>query len=1188
MQGSHIGKLLVVGALMLAGLACRPAGQAQPGPTTRPVAAAPAALPAKAYVTLAELPPPLDKPADDGEADALPERAVEVVAQAEAELVRENYFKARELLERAQGFAPGSPRVQRGLGLAFAGLNDPSRAEPYLRKSAARAPNHVRVQLLLGQYAAAQDKTDEAVLRCRTALLCGDAMDENPDTGEALALLGQTLEKQECFTAALECYRRLSRLVSAQGRAYADRPRLRELLEQPERLLVDEGRVLLKLSRPAEAAVVLERAYRRDKTHPEAGPLAVKALAAKGDVDRAEGIVMEMLAEPSQHALALSLARELCRTQNDPAAAARMLQNYLRGGGKDSSFVIAMAEVAADMGRIDQAEKMLSSHLTSMPENGRVVARLARLYFRTDDFQAGARQLAMLLAAEGPESSQVFGLARSAAGRGERKDLVVALTASAGQAEGSMRPALLSVAGMFADAGGQTQQAIRLLRQAVAADPKFWPAYEALDRLYAEQQDAAAAKELTAEVAKADADGYFSLYLTGRELLEAGQVEQAIGKLEQARYRKQNHVPTLLLLGRAYSLQGKVNNAEQRLGAAVSLAPDDVEVVREVYDHYRRRGQRAEAQALLARFLEDNPKSVPARLMLARHYLQTNQIGPARAQLDLLAAEAPDDPQVLLLQLSLELPQSLAGEPIPAKTARAALDKLQRVLAAQPSNQQAAMLKAALLINQKRYLEAADALEPLHQRKPQDFRIAGSYLGALAEANAEQRASQAVEKIVAAEKLSPEMRLLVTDSLAKIKHYQRAAELLDKWLSEPMEQGDLARLRFKALQVYEAAEAYDRAQKLIDEWIASAPGEAVVKLLRTQKLRTYARAKEFDQAIAYAKKLLRNEPDSDEPRRALLAVLAEAKAYEKAHAVADEWIAEGGDADKLRYLKATKLMLFGQEGKFDELMRFGEKWIAEDADFPQANRLLISVLLEHKKYDPALKVARQWLAAQEKLAASAPEKAESLRDARQALVQVLLLAERQREALEQAREFAQASPKDVSALRLLYLALSAADRSDEAVSVLEEMYKLDPDDAGTNNDLGYSWADRGIKLEKAEMMIRKALAERPDQVAFKDSLAWALYKQGRFAEAKTIFDQAVIADPEELHPVILDHAGDTCWRLGLAQEAIRLWGQAVEMAKQAERKDRETRNVLEEAPRKISAARSGRAPKVAPLGEAVR
>ena len=1180
-------KVLCLCTAALSGLACQPAPEAQGvgasgAPTTRP-----APLPAKAELALAELAPPVARPVDAPDAGKLPERAVDPVARAEEQLAKANYDKARELLERARGFAPNCPRVQRGLGLAFAGLDDRGRAEPYLRKSVAKAPDHVRVQLLLGRYATMQGKFDQALVYLRTALLCSDAKGANPDTAEVLAGLAEVLERLGYWTAALECYQRLGEAISKHGRVYLERLRLRRWVEQPEKAMLAEGRLLLRLRKPEKAAVVLERAYRRDKSDPQAGPLAVKAMLESGEFARAEKIIMEMLAEPSQRARALSLAGELCRARKDPAAPARLLQAYLNRGGKDSAFVIAMAEIAAEMGPIAAAADMLSKHLSRVPESGRAVVRLSRLYFRAGDSAAGAGKLAELLAADAPESAQVFQEMRHLARKEVPKHLPAKLATSAEEAEGKLKPAFWTLAGMLTRAIGDRAEAIKLLRRAVQADKEFWPAYEALDRIFLAGGDSQQRQDLLSEVSKIAADGYLGLYLAGRNLLEAGKIDGAIGKLEQARHKKEDHIPTLLLLGRAYSLRGKNRNALNRLGSALRLTPDNPEVVVELFEHYNRRGRGDESLRLLGSFLRSNRGSIPARVKLARHYLRTNRQGRARKVADALGQDAPRDPEVNLLQLQFELPQSLAGDPIPAERARAALQKIQGILRREPNHVGAGTLKAALLINQRKYLAAADALEPLHRRKPEDVRVAGAYLGALVEGKAEERAAKAVARIARVEQIGRTMRDLLLRSLSRIKRHEQAATLVEKWLNEKMKPAERNRLRFKALQVYEAAGSHEKANELLDRWIASGPDRTILSLLRRQKLLTYGRAKRYDDAIAYAKKWLRNQPKSSQPRDVLLAVLMDAKAYDKAHEAADEWI-RGGDERTVRRLKGTKLMIYGREGKFDQLLEFGRKWIAEDPAYRRPNLILIGVLLEHKKYDQASEVAEEWLARQEKLPASAPAKAEALSVARRTVVQVLLVAERKRDALARARKFAKAAPEDVAVLRLLYAALGSMEKQEEAVALLVKMSKLDPDDPGVNNDLGYSWADRGIKLQEAERLIRKALAQRPREIAFKDSLAWVLYKRGRFAEAKTIFDQVVSADPDELHPVILDHAGDTCWRLGLAEEAMRLWRRAVEMAEKAERKDRETKRTLAETPGKISAARDGKQPKVAPLGQGVR
>jgi len=396
-------------------------------------------------------------------------------------------------------------------------------------------------------------------------------------------------------------------------------------------------------------------------------------------------------------------------------------------------------------------------------------------------------------------------------------------------------------------------------------------------------------------------------------------------------------------------------------------------------------------------------------------------------------------------------------------------------------------------------------------------------------------------------------------------------------------------LRLGALRLYESGRRYEKAQALLDAWIASGPSPQRLRLLRGEKLRIFGLAGRLDDAVAYAEKWIRNETPSGRslPRSTLISVLLEHKAYGKLHAVVDEWIRRSKDAETLRMLRAAKLLAYGREGKFDELVAYGNKWIAGESDPAQASEMVISALVEQKQYDRALKIAEAWYASVRRVATTAPADKQVAAEAAGAIVRVLLQAERYTQAARRARALLKEQGQVKDLLELLATALGSLGRDQEMLEALEKAYHLDPDDPGINNSLGYSWADRGMNLNKAEAMIRKALAARPTEIAFKDSFGWVLYKQGRFAEAKNVFDQVVDVDPSLLHPVILDHAGDTCWRLGLKQEAVRLWRRAVEMAKAAERKDEDVRKVLKSVPKKLSAARRGREPALAPLGRLV-
>jgi len=93
------------------------------------------------------------------------------------------------------------------------------------------------------------------------------------------------------------------------------------------------------------------------------------------------------------------------------------------------------------------------------------------------------------------------------------------------------------------------------------------------------------------------------------------------------------------------------------------------------------------------------------------------------------------------------------------------------------------------------------------------------------------------------------------------------------------------------------------------------------------------------------------------------------------------------------------------------------------------------------------------------------------------------------------------------------------------------------------NYLGYSLIERGEKLDEAVSMIETAVAARPDSGAIVDSMGWALYKLGRFAEAVPHLEQASVLLPVD--PVINDHLGDVYWAVGRRTEARFQWQRAL-------------------------------------------
>jgi len=146
---------------------------------------------------------------------------------------------------------------------------------------------------------------------------------------------------------------------------------------------------------------------------------------------------------------------------------------------------------------------------------------------------------------------------------------------------------------------------------------------------------------------------------------------------------------------------------------------------------------------------------------------------------------------------------------------------------------------------------------------------------------------------------------------------------------------------------------------------------------------------------------------------------------------------------------------------------------------------------------------------------------------------------------------------------------------DKGAAQLEKLLEKESDNPTYNNDLGFIWADHDMNLEKAEKLIRKALdldrkqwvkdnpERKPDEykenASYLDSLAWVLYKQKKYAEAKVEMLKA-IKDPDgadEANFEIYDHLGDIHLALGEKAEAVKAWKKGLEHASTSKRdKDR--------------------------------
>jgi Tfp pilus assembly protein PilF len=74
-------------------------------------------------------------------------------------------------------------------------------------------------------------------------------------------------------------------------------------------------------------------------------------------------------------------------------------------------------------------------------------------------------------------------------------------------------------------------------------------------------------------------------------------------------------------------------------------------------------------------------------------------------------------------------------------------------------------------------------------------------------------------------------------------------------------------------------------------------------------------------------------------------------------------------------------------------------------------------------------------------------------------------------------------------------------RFEDSIRTMEKVLAIDPQNADALNFIGYSYADRGLRLDEAEEMIVQALKLKPDNGYILDSMGWVLFKKGKVAGA---------------------------------------------------------------------------------------
>lgn len=129
-------------------------------------------------------------------------------------------------------------------------------------------------------------------------------------------------------------------------------------------------------------------------------------------------------------------------------------------------------------------------------------------------------------------------------------------------------------------------------------------------------------------------------------------------------------------------------------------------------------------------------------------------------------------------------------------------------------------------------------------------------------------------------------------------------------------------------------------------------------------------------------------------------------------------------------------------------------------------------------------------------------------------------------------------PDDVELLYDQAMMAEKADQLEDMERLLRQLIAARPNHYHAYNALGYSLADRNLRLAEARQLIEKAVSLAPNDAYIQDSLGWVEFRLGNTARALEVLTAAYAKRPDA---EIAAHLGEVLWVLGQREQALKIW-----------------------------------------------
>ena len=559
------------------------------------------------------------------------------------------------------------------------------------------------------------------------------------------------------------------------------------------------------------------------------------------------------------------------------------------------------------------------------------------------------------------------------------------------------------------------------------------------------------------------------------------------------------------------------------------MRPEDPAVLIQGADLLERMGRLRDAEDLARRAFEIDPDSIDAMIFVAdraaARALGTNKPdaksrAEAMAMYEHLLELGADDPEILRKMVGLRLQ---SGDQ------QGALEAAERLVKTRPGDRHAVGMLGQLLLDTGDPRRALQVLVTFTADHPDD-----SPLLALAEELAQD-----------------------------LDAWDVVAEVFDQHEGFETRAVEAQRLRGKALL---RLGRFEEATRAMEQVLLIDPADRLTRYFLGRSYRNLGR---LGEAAAMAMQLVEEEP-TDRAAQLLLGETLDDQgdttgALQAYQEVARLYATDDSNPQATMVREAVKRRMIMMHLSQDDQAE-AERLIGQLEDPENVEALLVEarLALSREEWAEARQIARRLRTAGEPVSAALIEAESYLKSdrpdrAKEKIAEAVQQggpsarlraaglyhdADRRKDAERLLRDWVEQEPESADAHFQLGSYLYRVDRREESEAEMKEVFRLDPEHAQALNFLGYSYAERAIRLDQALEMIQRALQHDAWNGAYLDSLGWVYYQMGRYEEARGPLEQAARTYPHD--PTVLDHLGDLYAKVGERTLALTAWSRAIE------------------------------------------